>query len=163
MIHYVPEFISLFKTYYLSRFMSADPNKKIKIVFTCLDWRLHPQIENYFTGEGDGCDMCVTAGSIKELIDPKTQGFMLNQIEISKNLHNCQAVALTMHMDCGAYGGSGAFSGPEEEISRGKEELRRAKEIIGGRFPELAVKTWLIGLDGKNGEWEISPQEIYLD
>jgi len=143
MIHYVPEFISLFKTYYLSRFMSADPNKKIKIVFTCLDWRLHPQIENYFTGEGDGCDMCVTAGSIKELIDPKTQGFMLNQIEISKNLHNCQAVALTMHMDCGAYGGSKSFKNGHDERSACLAELAKAQTIVRKNFPNCRLKLFL--------------------
>lgn len=141
----------------------SSSNKPVKIIFACLDWRLHPAIENYFAAENVACDMCVTAGSLKGLIDPAARDFFLKQIETSQNLHHCREVVLTMHMDCGAYGGSAAFSGPEEEISRDKEELRRAKEIIGGRFPELPVKTWLIGLNGKNGEWEISPQEIDLD
>ena len=140
-----------------------DSNKTTKLLFACLDWRLHPAIENYFATKDVACDMCITAGSLKGLIDPATQDFFLKQIETSRNLHHCREAILTMHMDCRAYGGSAAFSGPEEEVSCYKEELRRAKEIIGGRFPELAVKTWLIGLDGKNGEWEISPKEINLD
>jgi len=143
--------------------MSFDPNKTTKLLFACLDWRLHPAIENYFVRENVACDMCITAGSIKDLINPETRNFFIKQIETSKNLHHCQEAILTMHMDCGAYGGSAAFSGREEEIACYTEELRRAKEIIAGCFPGLAVKTWLVGLDEKNGEWEISPEEINLD
>ena len=81
----------------------------MKIVFACLDWRLHPAIENYFAQNGMGCDMCVTAGSVKALIDPATQAFLVEQVAISKKLHNCQAAILTIHVDCGAYGGSKAY------------------------------------------------------
>ena len=89
--------------------MSMDPNKKVKLVFTCLDWRLHPQIEEFFVKDGEGCDCCVTAGSVKGFIDEATREFFLEQVSISLKLHNCQAVILTMHMDCGAYGGSSVF------------------------------------------------------
>jgi hypothetical protein len=142
--------------------MSFNPDKTTKLLFACLDWRLHPAIENYFATKNVACDMCITAGSIKDLINHETQNFFIKQIETSKNLHYCQEAILTMHMDCGAYGGSAAFSGREEEIACYTEDLRRAKEIIAGCFPGLAVKTWLVGLDEKNGEWKISPEEIKL-
>jgi len=140
--------------------MSTDPNKKIKIVFTCLDWRLHPQVENYFTQNGDGCEMCVTAGSIKALIDPVTQKYFLEQIDISKKLHNCQAVVLTAHIDCGAYGGSTAFENRQQEIERYKNEIEKAKKIINAKFPDLPIESYIVGLEHLDGEWKIDPQPM---
>jgi carbonic anhydrase len=140
--------------------MSSDPNKKVKSVFSCLDWRLHPQIENYFTKNGAGADMCVTAGSIKGLINPATQKYLLEQIEISKKLHNCQAVILTMHMDCGAYGGSAVFGDEQKELNNCKNELCRAKKIMASRFPDLAVETYVIALKKNKRGWDIEPKKI---
>lgn len=141
--------------------MSFDPNIKVKVVFACLDWRLHPQIEQFFAANG-GADMCVTAGSIKDLIDPQTQSLFLKQIEISKKLHHCQGVILTMHMDCGAYGGSAAFGGSDAEIAAYKDQLVKAKEIVATQFPELPVEAWIIGLNHKDSGWQINPERIEI-
>ncbi len=143
--------------------MSADPNKKIKVIFGCLDWRLHPHLENFFAGEDIGCDLCVTAGSVKALIEPETQQFMLNQIEISKNLHNCETVVLTMHIDCGAYGGSKAYGGSEDERSACMAELRKAKEIVRKKFLDLSVDTYLIGLERSVNGWSIKPEKVQIE
>ncbi len=142
--------------------MSFDPNKTTKLLFTCLDWRLHPAIVDYFAKEDIACDMCITAGSLKGLLDPATQDFFLKQIETSKNLHHCQEVILTMHMDCGAYGGSAAFDGVEEEIACYKNELKRAKQTIGAKFSDLTITTWMINLKNQEGKWQINPQTVNL-
>ena len=142
--------------------MSSDPNKVVKILFACLDWRLHPAIENYFTQSGMGCDMCVTAGSVKALIDPVTQAFLVEQIAISKKLHNCQAAILTMHVDCGAYGGSKAYESMDKEIDACKEQLMLAKKVIGKIFPELPIEVYIIGLEHDGAGWQIKPQEIAI-
>lgn len=140
--------------------MSSDPNKKVKLLFSCLDWRLHPQDVNYFLDGADGCDLCVTAGSVKGLIDPATRDYFLEQIAISKKLHNCQAVVLTMHMDCGAYGGSAAFAGADAETANCKDQLARAEKIVSDRFPELVIETYIIGLSRSENAWNIIPQKI---
>ncbi len=142
--------------------MSADPNKKIKLLFACLDWRLHPAIENFFIREGQGCDLCVTAGSIKGLNDPATRGFFVEQIAVSKKLHNCAGVILTSHLDCGAYGGSAAFGANGEEFAHHKEQLRLAKEIVSRNFPGLPVETCVIGLKREGNGWSINPQAVEL-
>jgi hypothetical protein len=142
--------------------MSSDPNKKVKLLFACLDWRLHSAIENYFLGSADGCDLCVTAGSVKGLIDPFTQKYFLEQIDISKKLHNCQAVILTMHMDCGAYGGSRAFPGEAAETANCQDQLNQAKTIVERNFPDLLVETYIIGLRRNEDGWDIQPQEVSL-
>jgi len=143
--------------------MLSHDNKKIKIVFTCLDWRLHPQIENYFSNTEEGIDMCVTAGSIKALIDPATQKFMLDQIAISQNLHHCQSVILTMHTDCGAYGGSAAFNSADQEKSAAITQLKQAKSIVNQKFPNLAAVTYLIKLNsGANGNLGYCARKYFI-
>ena len=140
--------------------MSFDPNKKVNLLFACLDWRLHPQIEEYFTKNNQGADLCVTAGSIKGLIDPQTQNYFLAQIEISKKLHNCQAIILTMHLDCGAYGGASAFENKDLEVANAKNELAKARAIVLQKFPELNIQTFIIGLEKTDCEWNIMPQVV---
>ena len=140
--------------------MSANPNKKIYVLFTCLDWRLHPKIEQYFTRNGDGCDCCVTAGSIQGLLDDATQNLFLKQIEISKNLHHCAGVILTMHLDCGAYGGSKNFVTEAAETAHHAAELERATTVISGRSPGLAVERYIVGLRRDGAGWAIEPKRI---
>lgn len=106
--------------------------------------------------------MCVTAGSVKDLIDPASQELFLKQISISKKLHNCNGVALTMHMDCGAYGGSQAFECVAKETQLCKSELMKAKAIVMARFPELTLETWIIGLEHLENGWTIKPEKIEL-
>jgi len=142
--------------------MSSDPNVKVKALFACIDWRLHPQLENYFINNGLGCDLCVTAGSVKSLIDPATQGFLLEQIAISKKLHNCQAVVLTMHMDCGAYGGSKAFGGNDAEVANCTRQLNLAKAIVERNFPGLPVESFIINLEKGEAGWNIKPVKIQI-
>ena len=55
----------------------SNHNKNVKLLFACLDWRLHPQLENYFIQSQDGCDLCITAGSIKGLVNPVTRDYFL--------------------------------------------------------------------------------------
>jgi hypothetical protein len=140
--------------------MSSDPNKKIKLLLACLDWRIHPRIENYFIKNNVCCDLCVTAGSVKDLIDPQTQDFFIKQIEISKKLHNCQGVILTMHLDCGAYGGTRAFENRESEIATAKNELQKAEFIVKENFSELSIEKYLIDLKQSGSEWIIEPESI---
>lgn len=150
------------RIWFLELIMSFDTSKTTKLLFACLDWRLHPAIANYFAKEGVACDMCITAGSLKGLIDPATRDFFLKQIEVSKNLHQCREVVLTMHMDCGAYGGAAAFGGAEEEIACYKEELRKAKQIINENFSDLIVSAWLIDLKKDAADWKIFPELINI-
>jgi hypothetical protein len=142
--------------------MSSDPNKIVKVVFACLDWRLHPAIEEYFTKDGTGCDMCVTAGSIKGLLEEASQKYLLEQVNISKSLHNCRGAILTIHIDCGAYGGSKAFPNAEKEMIACKNQLELAKSVVEKNFPGLPVEAYVIGLEHVNGAWNILPQKITI-
>lgn len=125
-----------------------------------MDWRLHPQLENYFIRTGEGCDLCVTAGSITGLLDLSTQGYFLSQIELSKKLHHCQAVILTMHLDCGAYGGSESFPNRDAENAHHRELLSQAAAVIAKAFPGTLVERYIVSLEESGGEWNAIPQAI---
>lgn len=47
---------------------------------------------------------------------------------------------LMNHTDCGAYGGREAFESNEIECQRHDDDLRKAKEMILSRFPDLKIK-----------------------
>lgn len=140
--------------------MSSDPNKKIWLLFDCLDWRLHPRLESYFSERHDGCDLCVTAGSLKGLVEEPTRAYFLNQIEISKKLHNCQGVILTMHMDCGAYGGSKNFTSAKTEKDCYEKILSEAEAAIITAFPGMAVEKYIIELEPNDNGWTIKPVAV---
>jgi len=136
-------------------------NKKTKLLFACLDWRLHPQIEEYFA-KNNKCDCCITAGSIKGLIEENSRQFFLDQIAVSKKLHACQAVILTAHLDCGAYGGSAVFGNIKSEIAFHQEQLQKAGAIIRKNFPELIIENYIIQLEKHRNNWLIKPQKFIL-
>lgn len=140
--------------------MEHTTNKTIKILFACLDWRLHPAIENFFINNNTGCDLCVTAGSAKGLLDSDTKSFFLEQIAISKKLHNCKGVILTMHKDCGAYGGSAAFENSDKEDEYFAQLLAQAQKIVQENYPGILIEKYIIGLTESGGGWIIDPRQI---
>lgn len=123
------------------------------IVFTCIDWRLHPCVEELLKERYGAFDLCVTAGAAKGFSDPVARDFLLSQIEISQKLHNSDTVVLAMHRDCGAYGGSGAFADKEAEFAHHSKILEETAGLTKSRFPELKLEKFFIDLEEKDGEW----------
>ena len=109
------------------------------IIFACIDWRLHPKIEEHFKKKYGQFDLCATAGAIKGFFDPMIKNYFLKQIEISRKLHYIKTVVLTIHRDCGAYGGSSSFDSLDYEMKRAKIELDKAEKIISKQFPKLKI------------------------
>lgn len=105
----------------------------------CIDFRFGRAIKDYLEKEGllGDCDIVSVAGGVKN------SDFLLEQLDISVNLHKVQEVRLMNHIDCGAYGGSGKFSSFEEERAFQIEEMKKAKSLIVQKYPSLAVKTIL--------------------
>ena len=105
----------------------------------CIDFRLQKSIKDYLEREGllGNCDIISVAGAVKN------SSYLLEQLDISARLHNVQEVILINHLDCGAYGGSGAFVSLEEERKFHAEELKKTGELILVKYPSLKVKTAL--------------------
>ncbi|MBI4359577.1 MAG: hypothetical protein HY564_00595 [Candidatus Jacksonbacteria bacterium] len=123
------------------------------IIFTCIDWRLHPRVEEFLRDKYGSFDLCATAGSVKGFTDPKIRAYFLEQIMISKQLHNIKKAVLTIHSDCGAYGGSAAFANAREEIVRHTSALLEIKSIVKERFPRLKIELYFIDLTLRRRQW----------
>lgn len=109
------------------------------LVVHCIDFRLQKSIKDYLEKNGllGDCDIVSIAGAVKN------SDFLLEQLDISVNLHGVQEVVLVNHTDCGAYGGSGAFGSAGEEYEFHAVELKKTKEMILAKYSSLKVKTVL--------------------
>ena len=131
-------------------------------IIQCMDFRLGKPMKEYLEKNnllGD-CDIVSVAGGVKSLLSPQNHSdkdFILNQIDISVNLHKIQEIILSNHTDCGAYGGSGKFNSFEEECAFHIQEMKKAKELVLSRHPGLEVKL-LLGKILSSGA--IEPEEI---
>jgi len=107
------------------------------IVVCCIDYRFQKYIRRW-TDENlkdKTFDLVGFAGSTKDLET------VLEQIDISVNLHGISEVVLIHHEECGAYG---LESSPE----RHSQDLLKAKEAILTKYPTLNVMLFYLKLDG---------------
>lgn len=116
-------------------------------VLGCIDFRFRDQLSDYIKSQyGDGIDFdeSLMAGGSKNLVDEKTRDVVFNQLRISHDLHQSQTVYLTNHIDCGAYGGSVAFSSKDEEVKKLTEDLKTSKQLVLENYPDLEVNMILL-------------------
>lgn len=121
------------------------------LIIHCIDFRLHPQLASELPQMLGikSFDLAGAAGAAKNLLtDGPARDFALSQIEISSELHQIGKVVLVNHTDCGAYGGSFPC-----EDDKHIEDMRRAAEVIGERFPRLEVIKVLTKLIEREGGW----------
>lgn len=131
------------------------------ILFTCLDWRLHPKTENYFQKQCQSFDLCVTAGSIKGFLEKPSQKYLLEQIKTSQKLHNSKNIILTLHRDCGAFGGSRRFKNSKEEFLHHQKILNEAEKIISKKFPKSKIIKYFIELRKfDENKWIVSFKKV---
>lgn len=78
------------------------------------------------------CDVVSIAGGAKDLANPNA--YALNQVNISKRLHDIKAIILINHTDCGAYRG---------DDERSLSDLLKAKNLLQESFPGIEIKTAL--------------------
>lgn len=106
------------------------------VVITCIDFRLQDYI-NGWIGQNLGSrnhDRVALAGGVKDW------EIVLNQIKISKMLHDIKKVVLINHEDCGAYGEEGT-------LEKHTQDLQNASDQIKKNF-DLAVDSYFLTLDG---------------
>ncbi len=108
------------------------------IVVTCIDFRLQQYINKWIDENFPpfSFDRVAFAGGVKNL------DTILEQIGISKKLHDIKKVVLINHEDCGAYGSEGT---PEKHT----EDLKNAAIKVKEQIPGIEVETYYLHLDGK--------------
>lgn len=97
-------------------------------------------------------DTIRVAGSAKNLSSPEKEmdrEFVLEQFRKSMRLHGTKRAILTVHSDCGAYGGIAAFHhDAKAEAAHHRQELIRAAEIVRQAIPELEVRGYFLNFEG---------------
>lgn len=116
------------------------------IALTCIDFRfrkaLHEFLENELNvyavdhmAQGGGAKMLIEEGPIREWI--------FTNFDIAFTKHAVNRVILINHQDCGAYGGSAAFSGLEDELAKQEMWLRHGVSVVQSKYPDKQVEAYL--------------------
>jgi carbonic anhydrase len=124
------------------------------VLIKCMDFRLTGDVHAWLEKKClvKDCDIISVAGAAKDLAE-NPQGYVFSLIKLSIDLHRIKRVILMHHRDCGAYGGSAAFSNQSEEFAKHKEEIDKAREILARQFPNIAIETFLASPSEKG--WKI--------
>jgi len=61
-------------------------------------------------------------------------GCVLESIRTAIEKHSVKEIILIHHVDCGAYGGSGAFISKEDELGKHRYDLEAARQRILAKF-----------------------------
>jgi len=106
-------------------------------IVACIDFRFQKYIKDWIAKNLNGktYDYVGLAGSTKDWPVIK------KQIDISKKLHQIKQVILIHHEECGAYG-------TESTPQRHSQDLKKAKEKILAKYPDLQVDLYYLHLDG---------------
>ncbi len=107
------------------------------IVISCIDFRFQKFIRKWLDKNFSKktFDYVAFAGSTKDL------DTILKQIDISVRLHAIKEVHLIHHEDCGAYG---TESTPERHAA----DLKKAKDQVVTKYPNLGVSLYYLHLEG---------------
>lgn len=126
------------------------------LLLSCMDYRLNDDLVAYMDGRGlkDDYDHVILAGaSLGALTDqrPDWGKTFWEHLDAAIALHHIARVMVIDHRDCGAYRlflGEAAVKDPATELASHETQLRRLRDAIKGRHPELEVELGLMALDG---------------
>jgi carbonic anhydrase len=102
-------------------------------VVWCFDDRFYKLLKAFGKQEGFGpIDLVKIAGAAKALAGDASpaRDFVLNQINLSIQLHGTQRVILMLHRDCGGYGGSKNFADAGAERDELVHQLHQAQDFV---------------------------------
>jgi len=131
-----------------------EPYQADAAVVACFDHRFRLALPKYLKRNGIlATDSIIVAGGAKSLASPANETdreFALGQLRTSVRLHRTPRVILSVHSDCGAYGGlDGAFRGDvRAEAQHHEEELRRASACVAAAIPEIEIQALFIDFEG---------------
>ena len=126
------------------------------LLLTCMDFRLTDDIVRYMDGRGmtDRYDHVVLAGGSLGALHDKYSEWgtpFRDHLNVAIDLHQIQQVIIMDHRDCGAYKtilGEDFAKDPARETEVHAEYLARLAADIRALYPDLAVETLLMNLDG---------------
>lgn len=132
------------------------PHTCSTLIINCMDFRLQKPLIEFAESLGlkGDYDLISVGGAGKSLASPKDsrdRDFLLEQIDISINLHKASKIIIAHHKDCGAYGGSNNFGSDEEEKMQHFTDMKKSAEIIKEKYPEAQIELYYI--DSLDDKW----------
>ncbi|NUO07450.1 MAG: hypothetical protein HUU08_02040 [Candidatus Brocadia sp.] len=125
-----------------SKFFDKKAHWCDALVITCNDFRFTTATQEFINdrlGLKGNYDYISIPGSIRNLMDSKTRDLVLNEFGVSVRLHRVNRVIIFAHQDCTGYGGAKNFSETAEEFATIAKDLRKARRLMGIKFPHLKV------------------------
>lgn len=127
------------------------------LLLTCMDFRLMDEIERYMSARGlrDKYVHVVLAGASLGAVTDKYPAWnktFWEHLGIAIQLHSIRRVIVMDHRDCGAYKlifGEEHLKDPKAEKQAHAAELRKLKDQIREKYPELEVEMLLMALGGR--------------
>src|ERR1700730_5221079 len=123
-------------------------------ILWCFDNRFELGFRKFLKRIGvNSSDPIKIAGGAKCMASPEHETdreFVLEQIRKSMRLHGTRRVILTLHSDCGAYGGlDGAFKGDARvEAEHHDMDLRRAADTLRKSLPGVEIDGYFVDFEG---------------
>jgi carbonic anhydrase len=107
-------------------------------VVACIDFRFQKYLRKWLEENmaDKTYDYVGFAGSTKNL------DIIMGQLNISVRLHQVKQVIFIHHEECGAYGA-------ESTHDRHATDLKKARELINKKYPDLKVDLYYLHLDGE--------------
>jgi hypothetical protein len=131
------------KTVKYSTFFKEKSQWCDALVITCTDFRFTSATQEFVNerlGLKGNYDYISIPGSIRNMLDSNTRDLVLNKFGISFRLHHVKRVIILAHQDCSTgYGGSTRFENPEKEYKTICKDLKKARMLLGLRFPHLRI------------------------
>ncbi|MFA5188848.1 MAG: carbonic anhydrase [Patescibacteria group bacterium] len=125
----------------------------------CMDFRLQTAIINWLSVNGytGDTDIILVPGSCKVVAENQEgcqAGLILDGIRLSYEKHGVRRFFLTMHEDCGAYGGQSAFVSAEAETSKHLTDMKKVRDFLKEKYPDAEVKSFRIKKSDDGWEFE---------
>ena len=107
------------------------------LVVHCMDYRLQKFLQPWITIRFgyDNFDIISLAGGVHDY------EMVLKYVQLAVQIHSIETVCLINHQDCRAYGRDGTYK-------RHKQDLSNTREKVHALFPQLAVETFYLHLNG---------------
>lgn len=115
------------------------------VLLSCVDPRFHRFLEEalgqLFIPLGGLHEFASIAipGAARAAVDERLRPVLFEALDIVISRHDANRLIIANHVDCGAYGGSEAFGGPEQERAFHLDQLQEAASVVRRQYPRLEV------------------------
>lgn len=112
------------------------------VVLACIDFRFWKETAQFVEQKLGiaSYDFPKLPGAAKAINEGSEGDITQLCLSVPCDLHHVEKIVIINHSDCGAYGGAKAFGNdPGKEQAFHEEELKKAREILKGKYPDKEV------------------------